>query len=237
MQRKFGIRSKVPVSSERLLSSSSGHLSNEEVLLAQGHNEFQTLPLLIFCLIQCDALRPSQGSFCPSYDSRAAAISNLRIMSPSCLSRCIAPRLDLWFDNKSNNSEDSRFESVNMSMIDLRHAIDEHLSSSLGDAKSNGSAPFLLVDCPSFVGIFDCQQQIISESSTLVPSAIVQAAGDAQNSYRVAQTLFQPKELDSLFNASFLEDMMLEDSITNTLLTFKEWKRKVSEIVFEYVKD
>lgn len=232
MQRKFGVRTSDRVLSERLLSGSNSHLSDEEILLAQGHNEFQILPLLVYCLIQCDALRPSQGSYCPSYDSRAAAISSMRIMSPDCLSRCIAPRLDLWFDNKSADGIESIFESVNMSMIDLRQTVDEHLI-------SNSSVPFLLIDCPYFVGILNCQEWVNSESSStsnsFVPSALIRAAEDARNSYRVAPTFFQPH--DSLSSSSFLEDMMIEDSLTNTLLTFNEWKHKVSDIVFEYLRE
>lgn len=229
MQRKFGIRSKNRLSSERLLSSSNRHLSNEEILLAQGHNDFQILPLLVFCLIQCDALRPSQGSYCPSYDSRAAAVSSMRIMSPGCLSRCIAPRLDVWYDINSVNGEESTYESVNMSMIDLRQTID--------DSKYNGSVPFLLIDCSWFVGVLNCHHLINSESSSasneFVPSVLIQAAEDSKNSYRVAPTL----AVDTSFIKSFLEDMMIEDSVTATRLTFNDWRRKVSEIVMEYLRD
>ena len=79
-------------------------LTAEEKLLAKGHSKLQLVPLLTFCLIQCDALRINEkgegtmSSFDPSIDAKCAAAVNMSNMSASALSRCIAPRIEIWMN-------------------------------------------------------------------------------------------------------------------------------------------
>ena len=80
---------------ERLLFL-EGELSAEDVLLAQGHERLRPIVLMVYLLLQCDAFRCSSDYYRPSYDVRSASISQMSCMSPTCLTRCIAPRIQLW---------------------------------------------------------------------------------------------------------------------------------------------
>ena len=81
---------------ERLLDEERGELSVEDVLMGKGHDKVAFLPLLVFTLLQCDALRPSCGAFCPSMDARCAAMVQMAYMPPSDMAKCLAPTLQLW---------------------------------------------------------------------------------------------------------------------------------------------
>ena len=80
---------------ERLLFL-EGELSAEDVLLAQGHDRLRPIVLMVYLLLQCDAFRCSSDYFCPSHDVRSATISHMSSMTPASLTRCIAPRIQLW---------------------------------------------------------------------------------------------------------------------------------------------
>lgn len=100
---------------ERLLSlSMAGELSTTDVLLAQGHGRLRPIALLLFLLLQQCQSKITDSSTTPSYQCQwnrsGLSLSDLVRMSPDSLSRCLAPRLQLW----SN-------DSVLVDLIDLRH--------------------------------------------------------------------------------------------------------------------
>ena len=145
--------------SERLLGRPGTHFLDSEILLAQGHDRLCSLPLLVFSLLQCDALRPGgRGStFRPSADARCAAAANMANMTPGALARCIAPRMELWLSGDGAN--EPLVESLGMSMKALRSAIDEHnRHHTISRMSGNGNALILLLDSPRQILLHDCMQ-------------------------------------------------------------------------------
>lgn len=221
--------------SARLLDFDGGSLSKEDILLAQGHPDFQNLPLLIFCLIQSDALRPSYGDFRPSLDARAAAAANLSNMPPSSLSRAIAPRLDLWIIRDQSADETPVVENVRMSLDDLQYVVIEQMDSPSSNISQKCNVPFILIDSPWIISVCNCQHLVKSDISNLKCKAsevIMNAVQEAQCSYRVAPPV--DAKNDTYYA---LEDFLIEDSITKSLLNFREWKKKVAAIVFQYISE
>lgn len=94
--------------SERLVGHKGGELTDRDILLAQGHDRLSSLPLLVFSLLQCDALRPNdvESSFYPTHDARTAAAANMANMTPGALARSIAPRLEVWSEDSSDKSKE-----------------------------------------------------------------------------------------------------------------------------------
>lgn len=221
--------------SERLLDFDGSTLSNEEKLLAQGHSVFRSLPLLIFCLMQSDALRPSRGAFCPSLDARAAASANMSHMPPSSLSRAIAPRIDLWITGETSVFDTPAAENVNMNMDDLQYTVIDEMDLPRNNNSQKYSVPFILIDSPWIVAICNCQY--LTKSATLsddlaVPDCLIHAAKEAQSSYRVAPAFDVTSDVSKVLN-----DFLIEDSRTTNLLNYKEWKKKVAEIVLQYISE
>lgn len=72
-------------------------LEVDDVLLGLGHDRIATLALVVFSLLQSDALRPSKNV---SVDARCAAIAQMASMTPRDLVKCIAPSLSLWSSEK-----------------------------------------------------------------------------------------------------------------------------------------
>ena len=103
------------IPAERLLNSSlGGELSPTDILLAQGHGRLRPIPLLLFLLSQqCQSestnLSTASSSSISQWDRHGLSLSDLVRMSPDSLSRCLAPRLQLW----SN-------DTVLVDLIDLR---------------------------------------------------------------------------------------------------------------------
>jgi len=106
---------------ERLLDR-EGELSAEDVLLAQGHELLKALPLIVYSLLQCDAIRPSSLSegFCPSMDARCAAGGQMSSMLPRALASCIGPRLQLW-----SCSEGLILDMIDLQMLAIQIAVEE----------------------------------------------------------------------------------------------------------------
>jgi len=108
------------LANERLLDR-EGELSAEEVLLAQGHTRLRTVPLMTYLLVQCDALRQSQGAYQPSMDLRCAALLQMLSMTPTNLTRCIAPRLQLWASRLEDDEDQVAADDCPiLDIIDLR---------------------------------------------------------------------------------------------------------------------
>ena len=105
---------------ERLLDQ-EGDLEVEDVLMGKGHEKVSYMPLMLFALLQSDALRPTVGSFRPSMDARCAAITQMAYMSPSIIAKYLAPTLQLW----SAQDDELILESVNLSKKSIHNSLEE----------------------------------------------------------------------------------------------------------------
>ena len=136
---------------ERLLDR-EGELSAEHVLLGQGHELLKTLPLIVYALLHCDAIRPSASkskqnpaSYFPTMDARCAAGAQLSSMNPPVLAKCIAPRLQLW-----SCSEGLVLDMVDLRMEAVRLAIEEFGNNATRTGKARDDL-VLLLDSPDAV--------------------------------------------------------------------------------------
>lgn len=91
-------------------------LEVDDVLLGQGHRRIAALPLVVFSLLQCDALRPSPSV---SADARCAAIAQMASMTPRDLVKCIAPSLSLW----SGKEDAAIVRTVDLSLLEAIKAV------------------------------------------------------------------------------------------------------------------
>lgn len=196
--------------SQRIINDRAD-ITNNEILLAQGHDELQHIPLLIFSLLQCDALRPSTGNFCPSIDSRCAALVNMRNMPPSTLSRCIAPRLELWDGSKA--TKEATIDFLNLNLKDILDEV--HYRATEG--------ALLFLDCPRQIVVYDCVG--IGASKTLecknqLPEGLMAVVEDAKKSYRVEPSytvVISGKNNDGIIQDALVEDSKLQGQ------SYQEW--------------
>jgi len=84
------------VAGDRLLGQDDGSLDEADVLLGEGHFKARFVALLVYAILQCDALRPSGKNYQLSMDARLCAITQLSSMSPKALAKTLAPSLSLW---------------------------------------------------------------------------------------------------------------------------------------------
>jgi len=225
--------------SDRLLDKEGSHFSNRDILLGRGHVVFEFLPLLVFALVQSDALRPNCGGFKPSIDARAAAAAHMGNMPPLTISRCIAPRLELWLTGEDSSKAVN--EDVNMSMNDVRYAIIDYIGASDGEegGNYNGVMPLLLLDSPSQVFIHDCRELCNLRKTTDedIPPAMIDSAEDGRRSYRVAPQFNKlvsngVEDCTCAVAMQHLSDAMVEDSVTSVKKeTFNEWCTAIAEVL------
>lgn len=219
---------------DRLLGIQGSTISAKEVLLAQGHEEFQSFPLLVFSLIQCDALRPNDGEYNPSLDARAAAAANMSNMTPDVIARCIAPRLEVWTIEKDTLKVIS--DGVSMNMKDIQNTAYNHME---GSNPKDNFVQVLFVDTPSNVIVCDCQILLHQKGLGIVEdlSTVLDAPkAESLNSYRVPPPLYSSFERKcnpaSIGAFDRLKDAMIEDSLTSlTHQSFHDWCTTVAEIL------
>jgi hypothetical protein len=241
---------------ERLLDR-EGELSAEQVLLAQGHDRLRPLPLMAYLIMNCDAFRyDSDRSL--TLDLRQAALGQMQSMTANSLTRCVAPRVQLWSTAKSEEGPildvmDLRAESITM-------ALEEYSQYDL----------VLFVDTPYMIAVIDSQywthhhpprrngSSSASASSrngntsalasgaakTSLPlvlgPALKRTIADAASSYRVPPPVLY--ELDySPDNApravGLILDILVEDApcLAANCTSFDVWKADVATSVREYV--
>jgi len=245
---------------DRLLNVKGGQLGKMDVLLAQGHEKLQVVPLLIFCILQCDALRPSQGSFRPSIDARIASAANMGNMSPSVFSRCVAPRLELWNSGKDVNEPIQR--SMGMSLDDIRFSVidasglqeegigtgtsGKNLTTAFHRRQESPSIPkpmLLLLDSPREIAVYDCGVFTGMEMETKteqeeISDALRKAVQEAAVSYRVSPfggSSAHPDGASIPINrfeetCLHLGDALVEDSSLSDQ-TYVEWLTLIAEVL------
>ncbi|KAL7562891.1 hypothetical protein ACA910_000264 [Epithemia clementina (nom. ined.)] len=153
------------IASERLLNR-DGELSESDVLLAKGHPHLQNMPLMIYMLLQSDAFANLL-----SLDDRFAALSQLSSMPPDTLTRCIAPRLQLWAavspgengntindsnNNNNNNQNDNTIETEPLvELIELRQDAIHWAVQDCAQSMNEGEGFFFFVDSPREILVVD----------------------------------------------------------------------------------
>lgn len=241
--------------SERLVGHKGGELSNREILLAQGHDRLSSLPLLVFSLLQCDALRPNddESSFYPTCDARTAASANMANMTPGALARSIAPRLEVWLEDNYDKSKEPLVENLNMNLeaVRLTHAdLDD-------DAKGTANVPILLLDSPRQIVVCTCSDIMDSiDGNGIAPrnaprekkigNALRQALREIIQSYRVPPPVLcclgdsncTGADPGLLLNEAVLhlKDALIEDSLmTFSKENFDRWCTEVASLLHSEV--
>ena len=229
---------------ERLLDR-EGELSAEDVLLAQGHELLKTMPLVVYSLLQCDAIRPSSLSkdqdlssgYCPTMDSRCAAGAQMSSMIPPVLARCIGPRLQLW-----SCSEGLILSMVELQMQAIMIAVEE-FGNDPKTGKTRGDL-VLFLNSPDCIAV--CAASYFSDNpkpsrwhkkEISVGPELEKVVDAAAKSYRTAPAVFY--DLNKGINessasnkqqgylrilASLVEDLPSKDGAGN----FKEWSNKLA---------
>jgi len=237
------ISDEVLYAGDRLLDFPGSKKSRKDILLAQGHEDLQHLPLLSYALIQCDALRPNSGDFNPSIDARAAAAANMINMTPDALARCIAPRLEFWLSGKT--SEEPVIESVNMSLEEVRYTIVDQIGTydSSPTEEYAGPSPIIFLDSPSSVLIYDCRDLCNLRTVTIddIPPSLLDSKNDALSSYRVPPPFFclvGEGTITSLKAFNLFSDALVEDSITlSKHESYENWCTVLAEILFSEISE
>jgi len=207
---------------ERLLNREGSSLTNEEILLGQGHERLKLIPLMVWALLQSDAFRPSFGSFRPSVDARCAAILQLSSMSPTVLAKSVAPRLELWDSTEAISEVDLALEKVTMHVLEHQQS-DEPL--------------FLFLDSPSVILVCDSRQlhasPNISKHSAVVGENLHHAINIACKSYRTPPPITYALDFSNSTNMLW-KDFLVEDAVAfSSKSNFPAWKKEIARLVQE----
>lgn len=202
---------------DRLINGNS-EFTDSQIVLAQGHEELQHIAFLAYCLIQCDAFRPNNVNFNPSVDSRTASLVNMNNMAPSTLSRCLAPRLELWKKGRTTKEASVDFLSLNM-----KDVIDEVHSRCNQGALLFLDSPRQIIVCDSFVPGAKGGVRL----DDAVPDRLKKAVFEAKESYRVS-----PSHIisigESRTSVAHIQDALVEDSRLQGR-TYDEWKDQMAK--------
>ena len=237
---------------ERLLDVKGGELEESDVVLGQGHFKMNALPLVVYAIMQCDALRPSGGNFQPSMDARLCALAQMASMTPTTLAKVLAPSISLW----SLMENRLLLESLPLSREGILCAIED-----LGENSEKDTVLFL--DSPQRVVLFDIDELLNDEdgespsagtSTTVSASKPIELGLELQSSIRSA--LVGSRTAPSGSNAlqiflknyyggnlgdirvppSVLDSLLVEDTATKSGdRDFIEWKVRMAEAIIEEV--
>jgi len=128
------------VACERLLEEEGGDLEEPDVLLGQGHFKMNIVPLLVYAIMQSDALRPCGGSFQPSMDARLCAMTQMASMTPKTLAKTFAPSLSLW----SLTDDEPILESLPLSRDGILSALEDYFGGGETNAHNEENTILLL---------------------------------------------------------------------------------------------
>jgi len=238
--RRYVARDEIPFYvNDRLLSehypTKESDLTAREILLGEGHELIASIPLILFSLLNCDAIRPATRTFRPSFDARIAAAASMSIMNPAVLARAIAPRVELW----SEDGKEQRIESLRMNRVSLEEALDE-------EEEENGGLPILLLDSPWQIMLY---RHVDDDKNTeIMDNTILNVVEKAVASYRVPPPVrFSLRQQDYLkqgetisswerFSDAMLEDLDGEvdaDTSNEMVNAFELWCTKIANTVYE----
>jgi len=209
---------------DRLINISHGsQLTKKDKLLAKGHEQLQLTPLMVFCLIQCDALRPKFGTFDPSLDAQCAAAANMYNMSTSVMSRCIAPRLELWMSGLETKR--ASHDSLSMNIGEIIFFIKGMYLNEVPEEK-----PLLFLDTPRQIMICDAQNICDLQRDTngdLVSKTLDNTIQIATVSYRVPPP-FKMYNTKCEEARRHLSDSLIEDSLLSNQKSYDTWLSQIA---------
>ena len=224
---------------DRLLDYEGGELDKTEVLMGAGHSKVKSVPLLVYALMNCDALRPSNENFKPSMDARLCAIAQLTSMTPKNMAKILAPSLSLWSlrdDRPVLDSLPLRREGI-LAKLD---ALDE-------DSKKD---TILLLDSLQRVVFFDGVELGGSKGRTNESRSIevgtqfesrvlsnLRGYRTAPLNSKAVERILDEKGgslTDVGVSRSVLLSMLIEDKATNRGdSNFNEWKSRIAKVLRE----
>jgi hypothetical protein len=222
------------IASERLLDL-DGDLEVQDVLMGYGHPKVAVIPLLVFALMQCDALRPSGGNFQPSIDARLCALAQMASMTPPVLAKAIAPSLMLW----SMKQDELIMETLPLRMKGISEALESIAEDNDG---------ILLMDSPRQVMLYLADRiRPIENGGTSRRRVVVEIGPDLEvailsclkgsrtvpSKWKDLEAFLDGKEFKETPSIEF-ESTLLEDAPTASgVVNFKEWKMEMALTIQE----
>ena len=196
------------VPSERLLDF-DGEISTANVLLGSGHERLRRVVLMVYLLLQSDPLRLGSEW---SLDERWAMTSLMMSVTPSVLTRTIAPRLQLW---------ESGGTSPILDVLDLKsEAVQSAILEHSRNSRRPSSGLILLLDTPREVVAMDARfvnsESKVKNLPALKPGPnIVEAMEETADSYRTRPRIVYDLDQASTSGESTftrLMDCLVEDT-------------------------
>ena len=206
---------------DRLLGRDGSSMTEDDILLGQGHERLKSIPLMIWALLQSDAFRPSFGTFRPTADARCVCLLQLASMPPAMVARVVAPPLELWDDREAIVEMDLNLENVKLH-------VSEH--------QQSGEPLLLFLHSPSLLIVCD-SRHLVPNNNVKTNAAIgpcLQLTIDAAiQSYANPPPILYALDM-STSTTILWKDILLEDTISvMTGQNFKAWKRELASAVQE----
>ena len=206
---------------DRLLGRGGSSLTEDDILLGQGHERLKSIPLMMWALLQSDAFRPSFGTFRPTADARCACLIQLASMSPAMVAQAVAPPLELWDDKEAIVEMDLSLEKVKLHVL-------EH--------QQSGEPLLLFLDSPSLLIVCDSRHLVPNnnvKTNAVIGPSLQRAIDAAIKSYVDPPPILYALDM-STSTTMLWKDVLLEDSISvMSGHNFEGWKRELASAVKE----
>lgn len=207
---------------ERLLGR-NGDLQSEDILLAQGHERLCTVPLMVFLILQSDALRNQKWS---SYQERMLAFLQLASSPLRNFARSIAPRLQLW-PASDDGDEEPILDVMDLRMDAIERSVTEYDGCNLLFVDYPGKIVVMNAD---FVSHYE-DEDTHHGGRRVLGKGLRQAISASVDSYRTSPILFKfIAESDKESALSILRSVCREDLPLSASgpANFDEWKKAVA---------
>jgi len=239
------------VACDRLLDENGGELEDTEILLCEGHHKMRYFALMIYAIMQCDALRPCGKGFKPSMDARLCAITQLSSMTPSALVGTFAPSLSLW----SLDDDIVVKDSLPLSKVGILEELNEmDKETTKNSVLLLESTQGVLLFTPKSLAEMDSKKSKQNSSKTkkekyTIGPELNETIANALVGYRTLPKEF--KELEKLFDnngygdlneltvpPADLHPLLLEDKPTfGGDENFEDWNVKMAENIWKEIED
>ena len=208
------------IPAERLLSIGGGELSPTDILLAQGHGRLRPIVLLLFLLLQqCQASNNTASDL--SLDRDGLSLSDLVRMSPDSLTRCLAPRLQLW------SNDDVLVDLIDLCYETMVNTIREEAAL----LKNPRDSLLLVLDAPDQIIVANARAFLpgSTEAMNKLParlgSSLQSTLKDMVASYPTPPPIFYGG------SGSWLTEVCKEDSPLGSASDFGAWRTKIAKTV------
>jgi hypothetical protein len=223
--------------SHRLLSRRDESFSSSatDILLAQGHGRLQPIALLVYLILQ--RLITEGTSFrSDRLHSHGLSLRDLVTMSPESLSRCLAPRLQLW------SNDEVIVDLIDLAFYSIQSAIREEAAMLMNPWQDL----LLVVDSPEEI-IVDNAKDILKtkiqqhgQQNASKPGANLQKTlNEMANSYQTPPPIHIGMNDKELVAAKCKEDLpILFDSSGNVHSpNFRAWRQMIAEQVEQQLQN